>query len=105
MRVPGDHFFSNHVAHRRRVESVFTTSDIGVKQNLDHDVAQFFSQTTRIARIDSLKRFVRLFEQVGSKRNVSLLGVPRTPSGVSQQLNSRRQLGKRLSGRFRLIAK
>lgn len=68
---------------------------LGVKDDLQQQIAKLGAQLAVVARIDRLGDFVRLLDQVLLDRGVRLLAVPRTTARGAQPVHDAQQLAER----------
>ena len=74
--------------------------DLGVKDNLEEQVAEFLAQVGVVCCVDRGGDFVRLLQQSGPQRDVGLLLVPRTAVGGAQGGDNGAQLVEAGKGRI-----
>src|SRR2546421_219718 len=60
--------------------------DLGMKDHLHHEVAEFFGDAVRFTAVEGIERLIRFFEQEALERFVCLLEVPWTASVGGAQL-------------------
>jgi hypothetical protein len=62
-----------------------------LKDDLQQQVTQLLAQIGRVAAIDRVDHFVRLFDHVIAQARQRLLAVPRAPVGRQQALHDRHE--------------
>ena len=80
-----DEFFSHLSANGIGVEFAVATRDVGMENDLYHDVAKFFFQSVRIGIFDRLQHFVSFFEKIRSQRLMCLLRIPRATVRIPER--------------------
>ena len=80
-----DEFFGDFLADGIGVEIAVATCDIGMEDDLYHDISEFLFEGIRIGILDRFQHFVSLFEQVWAQRLVRLLGIPWATARVSER--------------------
>ena len=71
-----------------------------MKQDLEQEIAKLLGEFKRAALLNGIEDFVRLFDQIGPKRQVGLLAVPRAAAGSAQARLDGDKVFKQLSYRF-----
>ena len=66
------------------MEEILLAGHPGIKNRLEHEVAQLFGQIVPVAAVDGVEHLVGLFEGVGLDAVEGLLAVPRTAAGGAQ---------------------
>ena len=58
--------------------------DLGVEENLEEEVAQFFGEFGVVFGVEGVEDFVGFFDQVGAESGVGLLAVPGAAAGGAE---------------------
>jgi hypothetical protein len=66
------------------VEAAFFVSDLGVKEDLEEEIAEFFGEFGVVGAVESVEDFVGFFDEVGAESGVSLFAVPGTAIGSAE---------------------
>ena len=78
MRVAAQQLVANRAGHRLEVEVLRLAGDLGVKNHLKQQIAQFILEVSQVAALDGVGDFVRLLDGVGRDARKGLLPVPGT---------------------------
>jgi hypothetical protein len=78
MGVTSNQFFDNCADNIFVNEGSSLFGDLGVQDDLEKDITEFFAQRVVIVVLYGVKRLVRFFEEVAAQTLVSLLAIPRT---------------------------
>lgn len=84
MRVAANHLLIDFADDIGDGEARFFASDLGVEEDLEEEIAEFFCEFGVIMAFQRVEDFVGLFDQVGAKRGVRLFAVPRTATGSTE---------------------
>ena len=75
--VAANHFLVNFVDDVGDGEAAFFLCDLGVEENLEKQVAEFFAELGVVGGFEGVKDFVGFFNKIRAKSGVSLFAVPR----------------------------
>ena len=78
--MAADHLFVDAGDYVRDVEAPRFPADVGVEEDLEEQVSEFFGYFLWVAMFERIEDFVRFFDQVGFECVVGLLAVPWTSS-------------------------
>lgn len=78
MRVSADEFFDDSPADVIEVEGAALPGELGVEDNLEEKITEFFREFGVIPRLNGVQEFVNLLHGVPSKGSMVLVAVPRT---------------------------
>ncbi len=81
MRMPANEFLVEAFHHVLEVERASLAGQLGVKRDLEKDIAQFLLERRHVPGVDGLQDLVGFLQQVGFEASVSLAPVPGTSPG------------------------
>ncbi len=81
VRVPANHLVVDAGDYVRDVETSCFPGDIGVEEDLEEQVTEFFGQFFGVTLFDGIQDLVGLLDQEGLERVVGLFAVPRATAG------------------------
>src|SRR6185312_6523773 len=100
VRVAADELFADVVGDRGEVEPTLLLGHAGMKHHLEEQIAELLAQLVRLATLDGIGDFVRLFDGVGRNGAKRLLAIPGTAAlRVAQPCHQRKERGQLLPGR------
>src|SRR5260370_39813862 len=76
MGMPPDHLVLNRAHHFGYGEAAFFAGDLGMKYNLQEQIAHFFRELGVVPAFEGFQNFVGFLDEVGSQRSMCLLAVP-----------------------------
>jgi hypothetical protein len=82
--VAADHFVVDFADDVVDGEAALFGGDLGVKENLEEEVAEFFGEFGVIAGVEGIEDFVGFFDQIGAEGGVGLLTVPGAAAGSAE---------------------
>ena len=84
VRVAADHFVVDFADDVVDGEAARFGGDLGVEEDLEEEVAQFFGEFGVVAGVESVEDFVGFFDEVGAESGVGLLAVPGAAAGSAE---------------------
>jgi hypothetical protein len=84
VRVAANHFFVDFADDVGDGEAAFFASNLGVKEDLEKEVAQFFSEFGVIGTFKCIEDLVRFFDEIGAESSVGLFAIPRAAGGGTE---------------------
>ncbi len=84
MGVAADELFGQLPRHGLKIKGPALPGQLGVEENVQQDVSQFFFEGMVIALVDGFEKLVYLLQNHGPKRTVGLFPVPRAAPGPAQ---------------------
>lgn len=82
--VAANHFFIDFADDVGDGEAAFFASNLGVKEDLEKEVAQFFSEFGVIGTFKCIEDLVRFFDEIGAESSVGLFAIPRAAAGGTE---------------------
>jgi hypothetical protein len=76
MGVAANHFVVDFADYVVDGEAAVFCGDLGMEEDLEKEVAQFFGELGVVAGIEGVEDFVGFFDEIGAKGGVGLLAVP-----------------------------
>src|SRR6266581_6187187 len=76
MGMSPDHLVMNFANHFGYGEAAFFAGNLGMKYNLQKQIAHFFRELGVVPAFESFQNFVGFLDEVGSQRSMCLLAVP-----------------------------
>ena len=95
MRVTPDEFLAGVLRGLLESERAAFRGEVGVEDDLQKKISQFFAQIGVIRPVDGVDRFAGFLEQARAQRFVGLLAVPRAALGRAEQTDDGAQAGER----------
>lgn len=102
--MAANHFFVDFADDVGDGEAALFLSDLGVKEDLEEEIAEFLGKFGVIRGIEGIEDFVGFFDKIRAKRGVSLFAVPRAAARRTETRHERDELfeegarGARASG-------
>jgi hypothetical protein len=82
--VAANHFVVDFADDVVDGEAATFGGDLGVEEDLEEEVAEFFGEFGVVAGVESVEDFVGFFDEVGAEGGVGLLAVPGTAAGGAE---------------------
>jgi hypothetical protein len=82
--MAADHFVVDFADDVVDGEATLFGGDLGVKEDLEEEVAEFFGEFGVVAGVEGVEDFVGFFDEVGAEGGVGLLAVPRAAAGSAE---------------------
>jgi len=99
MRMPPDHLVMDGADHLGSGEAALFAGDLGMKNNLQKQVAHLIRKLGVVPAFEGFQNFVGFFDEIGSQRLMRLLAVPRAPVRRAQSGLNGHELFKPLARR------
>ena len=90
--VARDHLSADRVGHVVKRERAAVGLEIGMKNDLQQDIAQLLAQRRRVLAVDGVHHLPRLLQHLAAQGRVRLRGVPRAAARRAQQMNDLPQI-------------
>jgi hypothetical protein len=81
VRVAAHHFVVDLADDLGDGKAFFFVSDLGVKENLKKEIAEFFSELSIVSGVESVEDLVGFLDEIGPKGGVGLFAVPGASTG------------------------
>jgi hypothetical protein len=82
--MAANHFVVNGADDVMDGEAIFFGGDLGVKEDLKEEVAEFIGELGIVTGVEGIEDFVRFFDEVGAEGGVGLLAVPGAAGGRAE---------------------
>jgi len=82
--VAANHFVVDFADDVVDGEAALFGGDLGVEENLEEEVAEFFGEFGVVAGVEGVEDFVGFFDEVGAEGGVGLFAVPGTAAGGAE---------------------
>jgi hypothetical protein len=82
--VAADHFVVDFADDVVDGEAALFGGDLGVEEDLEEEVAEFFGEFGVVAGVEGVQDFVGFFDQVGAEGGVGLFAVPGAAAGGAE---------------------
>ena len=84
MGVAANHFLVNFADDVGDGEAALFLCDLGVEENLEKQVAEFFGELGVVGGFEGVEDFVGFFDKIRAKSGVSLFAVPGAAAGRAE---------------------
>src|SRR5262245_47643732 len=98
MRMAAHEFVANRSHDIIRSERALRPRKLGLKYNLQQEVAEFGAELLSVSAVDSVDDLARFFERISAQRRQCLLSIPRASIGREQAEHQLDQAWERRAG-------